>query len=102
MHRDVRSDAIEAYFRKGAYTAAYSGFEGDADGVSMRDWLRERGVEKLDIVGIATDHCVRATALDALQEGFTVRILTGMCAAVDNARGDKAFEEMEKAGAELV
>ena len=41
-------------------------------------------------------------SLDALQEGFTVRILTGMCAAVDNARGDKAFEEMEKAGAELV
>ena len=101
MHRDVRSDAIEAYFRKGAYTAAYSGFEGDADGVSMRDWLRERGVEKLDIVGIATDHCVRATALDALDAGFEVRVLTDLCAPVDEARGEAALQELVKAGAQL-
>jgi len=101
MHRDVRTDAIEAYFRKGAYTAAYSGFEGDADGVSMRDWLRERGVEKLDIVGIATDHCVRATALDALEADFEVRVLTDMCSPVDEARGEAALQELVKAGAQL-
>ncbi len=102
MHDALQDSPIDAYFRKGEYEAAYSGFEGKADGTGLAAWLRERDVESLDVVGIATDHCVRATALDALQEGFTVRILTGMCAAVDNARGDKAFEEMEKAGAELV
>lgn len=102
MHEAVDTDRINAYFRKGEYDAAYSGFEGKADGVGLADWLRERGVDKLDVVGIATDHCVRATVLDALKAGFEVRVLTGMCAAVDNARGDAALEEMENAGAELV
>lgn len=104
FHADFDASVAEEVFGKGRYTAAYSGFEGTArDGeTTLIAWLRERNVDQVDVVGIATDHCVRATALDALQEGFTVRILTGMCAAVDNARGDKAFEEMEKAGAELV
>lgn len=101
MHRDVDADAIEAYFRKGERTAAYSGFEGAAEGVSMKDWLQERGVEKLDVVGIATDHCVRATALDALEAGFEVRVLTELCAPVDEARGEAALQELVKAGAQL-
>ncbi|QGU05393.1 nicotinamidase [Corynebacterium comes] len=101
MHEDVRTDTIEAYFRKGEHTAAYSGFEGAADGVGMNDWLKERGVEKLDLVGIATDHCVRATALDALEAGFEVRVLTDMCAPVDEARGEATLQELVKAGAQL-
>ena len=102
MHERVRTDRIDAFFRKGEHEAAYSGFEGKADGVALDDWLRGRGVTHLDVVGIATDHCVRATVLDGLKAGFDVRVLTGMCAAVDNARGDAALEEMERAGAELV
>ncbi len=102
MHQAVKTGRVDAFFRKGGYEAAYSGFEGTADGVGLADWLRERKVTTLDVVGIATDHCVRATVLDALQAGFEVRVLTGMCAAVDNARGDAAFEEMEHAGAELI
>ncbi|WP_085548269.1 nicotinamidase [Corynebacterium pollutisoli] len=101
LHEDVRADRIEAYFRKGEYTAAYSGFEGAADGVSMAEWLKERGVEKLDVVGIATDHCVRATSLDALEEGFEVRVLTDLCSPVDEARGEAALQELVKAGAQL-
>ena len=101
MHEDVDTGTIEAYFRKGEYTAAYSGFEGAADGVGMNDWLKERGVEKLDVVGIATDHCVRATALDALEAGFEVRVLTDLCAPVDEARGEAALQDLVKAGAQL-
>ena len=101
LHPEVRADAIGAYFRKGEYTAAYSGFEGAADGVGMKEWLQERGVEKLDVVGIATDHCVRATALDALQAGFEVRILTDMCSPVDEARGEAALQELVSVGAQL-
>ena len=101
LHEDVRQGPIEAYFRKGEYTAAYSGFEGDADGVGMAEWLRERGVEKLDVVGIATDHCVRATTLDGLREGFEVRVLTDLCAPVDEERGAAALQELVSAGAQL-
>ena len=102
MHEALAHSPIEAYFRKGEYEAAYSGFEGTADGEGLADWLRSRDVTAIDVVGIATDHCVRATTLDGLKAGFDVRVLTGMCAAVDNARGDAAFLEMEKSGAELV
>ena len=101
LHEDVRTAPIEAYFRKGEYTAAYSGFEGDADGVGMAEWLRERGVEKLDVVGIATDHCVRATTLDGLREGFEVRVLTDLCAPVDEERGAATWQELVSAGAQL-
>lgn len=102
LHPALQDAQIDAFFRKGEYEAAYSGFEGTADGVGMAEWLRERNITALDVAGIATDHCVRATTLDALREGFEVRVLTGMCAAVDNSRGDAALEEMEAAGAALV
>ena len=62
--------------RKGEYSAAYSGFEChgiDAERWTLADWLAERGVSHVDVVGIATDHCVRATALDARREGWTRR-----------------------------
>ncbi|GAB3691944.1 nicotinamidase [Corynebacterium nasicanis] len=101
LHPGVRAPLIEAFFRKGEYSAAYSGFEGAADGVGLAEWLRERGVDKLDVVGIATDHCVRATVLDALEEGFEVRVLTDLCAPVDEARGEAALQELVAAGAQL-
>ena len=64
--------------------------------------MREHNVTAVDIVGIATDHCVRATAADALKEGFTVRVLADYCAPVDEARGAAALEELAKAGATIV
>lgn len=109
LHPALSSASIDAFFRKGAYEAAYSGFEGtlardddDKEAPSLSAWLHDRGIDTLDICGIATDHCVRATALDALKEGFQVRILSGMCAAVDDQRGDAALVELNTAGAELV
>ncbi|UIZ91798.1 isochorismatase family protein [Corynebacterium sp. CNCTC7651] len=102
IREPVDTSKIDHYFRKGAYTAAYSGFEGSDDNeVLLADWLRENGVDALDVAGIATDHCVRATVLDARKEGFTVRVLSDLCSPVDEARGAAALEEMAAAGAEI-
>ncbi|MFH8790838.1 isochorismatase family protein [Streptomyces roseoverticillatus] len=98
----VASGAIDAVFDKGAYAAAYSGFEGtDENGVSLADWLRERGVTEVDVVGIATDHCVRATALDAAREGFSTQVLLDLTAGVASRTTDRALEELRGAGVEL-
>ncbi|MFI9777112.1 isochorismatase family protein [Streptomyces sp. NPDC051956] len=98
----VASGAIDAVFDKGAYAAAYSGFEGlDENGVSLADWLRARGITDVDIVGIATDHCVRATALDAVREGFRAQVLLDLTAGVAAGTTAAALDEMRGAGVEL-
>lgn len=102
FHEAIHSDLLDAVFLKGRTTAAYSGFEGDADGSGLAAWLREHDVTHVDVCGIATDHCVRATVLDGLSEGFDVRVLSELCAAVDNSAGDAALEEMRRAGASVI
>ncbi|MDI5967723.1 isochorismatase family protein [Streptomyces sp. SL13] len=98
----LASGAIEAVFDKGAHEAAYSGFEGrDANGDELAVWLRARGVTEVDVVGIATDHCVRATAVDAAREGFTTRVLLDLTAGVAAASTDRALEQLRRAGVEL-
>ncbi|WP_419995341.1 isochorismatase family protein [Streptomyces boninensis] len=98
----VASGAIDAVFDKGAYTAAYSGFEGlDENGVQLADWLRARDVTEVDIVGIATDHCVRMTALDAARLGFTTQVLLDLTAGVAEETTQRALEELRDAGVEL-
>ncbi|MFE2539795.1 isochorismatase family protein [Actinacidiphila glaucinigra] len=98
----VASGAVEAVFDKGAYAGAYSGFEGaDENGTGLARWLRERHVAEVDVVGIATDHCVRATALDAVREGFRTRVLLDLTAGVMAATTARALEELRAAGAEL-
>ncbi|HET8616641.1 MAG TPA: isochorismatase family protein [Actinomycetales bacterium] len=101
------SDRIEAVFRKGEYAAAYSGFEGTTEGdddtrVPLASWLRERGVTAVDVVGIATDHCVRATALDAAREGFTTRVLLDLTAGVAPETTAKALHQLADNGIGLV
>jgi nicotinamidase/pyrazinamidase len=94
---------IEAVFRKGAYAAAYSGFEGvDENGTPLLEWLRQRGVDEVDVVGIATDHCVRRTAEDAARAGLTTRVLVDLTAAVAADSAAKALAEMQAAGIELI
>ncbi|MEU4061247.1 nicotinamidase [Streptomyces wedmorensis] len=98
----VASGAIDAVFDKGAYSAAYSGFEGfDENGMTLAQWLRERDVTEVDVVGIATDHCVRATALDAAREGFRTLVLLDLTAGVAKETTDRALEELRTAGVEL-
>jgi nicotinamidase/pyrazinamidase len=93
---------IEAVFRKGEYAAAYSGFEGAAGGVGLAAWLTERGVDEVDIVGIATDYCVRATAEDAVRAGFATRVLTDLTAGVSPDSTTAALAGMRSAGVRLV
>ncbi len=98
----IASGAVDAVFDKGAYAAAYSGFEGtDENGVPLAEWLRAHGVEEVDVVGIATDHCVRATALDAAAEGFRTQVLLDLTAGVAEETTHKALEELRAAGVEL-
>ena len=118
-HPDLDTDWIQAWFRKGEHDAAYSGFEGllapDADvpmgddedvddepDVSLDDWLREHEIEAVDIVGLATDHCVRATALDAVEAGYDTRVLVELTAGVAAESTERALREMAEAGVEVV
>ncbi|MER5841011.1 MULTISPECIES: nicotinamidase [Streptomyces] len=98
----VASGAVHAVFDKGAYSAAYSGFEGtEENGAGLADWLRAREVDEVDVVGIATDHCVRATALDAAREGFRTRVLLDLTAGVAAPTTERALDELREAGVEL-
>ena len=98
----IDTSLIDHFFHKGEHSAAYSGFEGhDDNGMLLGDWLREHDINELDVCGIATDHCVLATVLDALKQGFKVRVLRGMVAPVDDAAGARALQEMMDAGAEI-
>lgn len=102
-HPALDTASVDVHIRKGQGRPAYSAFDGTTDdGEVLADLLRERGVTDLDIVGIATDYCVRASALDALGAGVAVRVLTGLVAGVAPATSDAALAELRAAGAELV
>ena len=102
FHPDFDTSRVEMVFSKGAHAPAYSAFEGtEAGGAPLGTWLRERGVDALDVVGIATDYCVRATALDAARQGFTTRVLLGLTEGVDPVTTAGALDEMRAAGVEL-
>ena len=119
IHPNLDTDYIEAYFRKGRYEAAYSGFEGlqapeesvmtgehepgatlDDEGpkTPLADWLDEREIQDVDIVGIATDYCVLATAKDAVDAGYETRGLIDLTAPVHENKLDEVIAEMEDEG----
>ncbi|WP_315240841.1 isochorismatase family protein [Rothia aeria] len=119
IHPNLDTDYIEAYFRKGRYEAAYSGFEGlqapeesvmtgehepgatlDDEGpkTPLADWLDEREIQDVDIVGIATDYCVLATAKDAVDAGYETRVLIDLTAPVHENKLDEIIAEMEDEG----
>lgn len=102
LHPALATDRIDAVFTKGAHAAAYSGFEGHTGDTGLAEWLRLRGVTAVDVVGIATDHCVRATALDAVREGFTTTVLLDLTAGVARATTETALAALRDAGARLV
>jgi nicotinamidase/pyrazinamidase len=102
FHPRLATEPIEAVFTKGAYGAAYSGFEGTTEGeVGLADWLRRQDVDRVDVVGIATDHCVRATAIDAVNAGFATRVLLDLTAGVARETVDHAIDQMREEGVEL-
>lgn len=86
---------------KGQDEAAYSGFEGNAGGTSLADVLRLMGIEHVDVCGLATDYCVKATALDAVSLGFSVSVLLPLCAGVAPESTEAALIDLEAAGVAL-
>ena len=94
-----RRGPIDAIVDKGQDpgTDGYSGF----DGTGLAARLRDDGVDALTIVGLATDYCVKNTALDALSEGFAVRVDPAAVRGVEVAAGDseRALDELRAAGA---
>jgi nicotinamidase/pyrazinamidase len=127
LHPDLDTEYIDAYFRKGQYAAAYSGFEGllapedavptgerqaggmpgsmditdpDGDAIGLDDWLQSHDVEDVVVVGLATDYCVKATALDAVQAGYGVTVVRSLTAGIAEDLED-AVAEMELGGADI-
>jgi nicotinamidase/pyrazinamidase len=98
LHPHLAATRFEAIFDKGEYAAAYSGFEGRSGDEPLADWLRRRGVADVDVCGIATDYCVRSTALDAARNGFRTTMLLDLTAAVAPTRTDEVVSELAAAG----
>jgi nicotinamidase/pyrazinamidase len=93
---------VDDQFFKGQHAAAYSGFEGtDSVGTDLEAFLRSVGVTEVDVVGIATDYCVKATAIDAAKAGFDTHVLIPYTAAVAPESAKTAREEMTAAGVKV-
>lgn len=98
----VREKYIQEVVTKGRTSAAYSAFEGlDKRGHPLLEVLKEQRIDHIDVCGIATDYCVRASALDARKNQYQVRVLVNLCAPVNEATGLQALEEMKAAGVQL-
>jgi nicotinamidase/pyrazinamidase len=101
LHPSLPRDRIDVVLDKGQdpSTDGYSAF----DGTSFGDLLRERGIDRLTLVGLATDYCVKNTALDALREGFEVEIDREGVRGIDVTPGDvdKAIAEVTAAGGRI-
>ena len=101
LHPDLDRSKVDVVLHKGEdpETDGYSGFEG----TRLAELLRERGIDRVTIVGLATDYCVKNTALDALREGFQVTVDSEGVRGVDVQEGDaeRALQEMRQAGASV-
>jgi nicotinamidase/pyrazinamidase len=127
LHPDLDTEYIDAYFRKGQFAAAYSGFEGllapedavptgerqaaglagpadglgsEEDAIGLDDWLQSHDVEDVVVVGIATDYCVKATSLDAVQAGYGVTVVRSLTAGIADDLED-VVAEMELGGVDV-
>ncbi|GAA1178393.1 MULTISPECIES: isochorismatase family protein [Nesterenkonia] len=127
LHEDLDTDHIQTRFLKGQYSDGYSGFEGmvgdpervgtlegengtkvtagDAvaeESLDLHAWLTDQEIDTVTIVGLATDHCVRATVLDAVENGYRVRVIRELTAGVDAARSAETWEEFAEAEVEVL
>ncbi|GFZ93234.1 isochorismatase family protein [Nesterenkonia alkaliphila] len=127
LHTDLDTDHIEARFLKGLYDDGYSGFEGQlgdpervgilegekgikvepedvipAEAPDLDTWLQHQGIDAVTIVGIATDHCVRATALDAAENDYAVTVISDLTVGVSQDKIDQTYEEFEEAGITVI
>jgi nicotinamidase/pyrazinamidase len=101
LHPAMRDIEVEAIVDVGVERddEGYSGFEKS----KLANLLRDQGVDEVAVVGLATDYCVRASAIDACREGFDTTVVTDAVRAVevDPGDGERALEDMKRAGAKL-
>ncbi|MCC9203494.1 isochorismatase family protein [Arthrobacter sp. zg-Y769] len=121
LHPDLDTELVDAFFRKGQYEAAYSGFEGvlapdvevplgdpeaepdaDTETLSLDDWLRDNDVDEVVVVGLAADYCVRATALDAVAAGYNTAVIPELSRGIKRETTLAAWAEIEDAGVEII
>lgn len=100
LHDDVKALRVDERFLKGLYKAAYSGFEGSGiyTNHDLSRWLDDNDVSEVDVVGLAFDYCVKATALDAVKAGYKTRVLTPYTGSVNSESHELARDEMLVAG----
>jgi len=104
LHEELARLEVARVFRKGVDRDidSYSGFfdNGRGRATGLGDDLRARGATAVDVVGLATEYCVKFTALDAVAEGFDTRVVLDACRGIERNPGDvaRAVEELRKAG----
>ena len=102
-HAELATNAVDVHVRKGMGRPAYSIFEGTTtNDETVAGLLDSLGVTEIDVAGIATDYCVRQSALHAIESGRSVRILADLVAGVAADSSAAALVELEAAGAEIV
>lgn len=102
LHPALEGLHADIAVKKGEYQAAYSGFEGHTpDGTPLADILRENGIDRADVVGLAESHCVCQTALDAVDQGLEVRVFEDLTEPVSPQTGQAARGKMREAGVHL-
>ncbi len=102
-HPALDALAIDVHVKKGQGKPAYSAFEGVTDDdETLGEVLEEQGIDELDVVGIATDYCVKASALDAALAGLKVRVIDALTSAVSPETRQTALDEMRDGGVEVV
>jgi nicotinamidase/pyrazinamidase len=102
-HPNLSSELIQTHILKGQGAHGYSAFEGVTEGSeSLAEVLKAHGIEQLDVVGIATDHCVLASALDANKLGLKVRVISSLTAGVSPESTEKAIDLLVDSGVEVV
>ena len=101
-HPTLDTSSLTHQIKKGQGIPAYSLFEGVSDdGQTAKDVLENAGVTSVDVVGIATDHCVLASSKDAVALGFDVRVLDDLIAAVSPTAGEAALSDLAAQGARV-
>ena len=102
-HPNLDLDLIQEHVFKGQGAHGYSAFEGVTEaGGTLANLLSERGIDQLDVVGIATDHCVLASALDAKKLGLAVRVISSLTAGVSPESTERAIDSLIDSGVEVV
>ena len=101
-HENLDVSLIDLHIKKGQDANGYSIFDGtDESGRNFETLIKELGITQVDVVGIATDYCVRASSLDANKHGLSVRVITSLTAGVNAQSTEAAIDEMVDAGVEV-